>query len=159
MLRALSSPFHDDALGGTHIRSSPATDRIHSESKALRIVICIPRHKTKVTSIFVQGPMVRPTPLMISLSRSATLLSHAGKATEPTPQLRFGPFCLDPLQARLRRGEEVVALRPRAFAVLAYLVARPGHLVTREELLQQVWWGVYVSDSVVAPVSVTFAPP
>jgi DNA-binding winged helix-turn-helix (wHTH) protein len=66
----------------------------------------------------------------------------------PTPQLSFGLFRLDPHQGRLCRGEEVMVLRPRAFAVLCYLAARPGHLVPREELLQQVWKGVHVSGAV-----------
>ena len=67
----------------------------------------------------------------------------------PTPQMRFGPFCLNPRQRRLWRGDEIIVLRPRAFAVLCYVAARPGSLVPREELLQQVWKGVQVSGAVV----------
>ena len=67
----------------------------------------------------------------------------------PTPQMRFGPFCLDARQGRLWRGDEIIVLRPRAFAVLCYVAARPGSLVPREELLQQVWKGVQVSGAVV----------
>jgi DNA-binding winged helix-turn-helix (wHTH) protein len=54
----------------------------------------------------------------------------------PTPQLRFGPFCVDPQQRRLWRGDEIIVLRPRAFVVLCYLTARSSYLVPREELLQ-----------------------
>jgi DNA-binding winged helix-turn-helix (wHTH) protein len=43
----------------------------------------------------------------------------------PTPRMRFGPFCLDPYQECLCRGDEVMVLRPRAFTVLCYLAARP----------------------------------
>jgi DNA-binding winged helix-turn-helix (wHTH) protein len=66
-----------------------------------------------------------------------------------TSQMHFGPFFLDLFQGRLWRGVEVIALRPRTVAVLAYLVAQPGRLVPREELLQQVWRGAYVSGAVV----------
>jgi DNA-binding winged helix-turn-helix (wHTH) protein len=63
-------------------------------------------------------------------------------------QYRFGPFRLDPDNARLWQGREEIVLRPKSFAVLGYLVARPGRLVSREELLQALWPGVTVSDAV-----------
>src|SRR5438477_645729 len=37
-------------------------------------------------------------------------------------ELCFGPFRLDPPNARLTRGRQAVALKPKAFDVLAYLV-------------------------------------
>jgi len=42
----------------------------------------------------------------------------------------FPPFRLDPLNAQLWRDDELVAVRPKAFAVLAYLVTHAGRLVT-----------------------------
>ena len=48
---------------------------------------------------------------------------------EPTSPVVFGPFHLDPARACLWRGEQVISLRPRAFAVLRYLAAHPGRLV------------------------------
>jgi len=42
---------------------------------------------------------------------------------------------------RIRRGDETVRLEPRTMAVLVYLAARPGQVVSREELEQQVWSG------------------
>ena len=50
----------------------------------------------------------------------------------------FGPFRLE-RNKRLWRGEHLVALRPRALAVLRYLAERPGQLVTKEELLKHIW--------------------
>ena len=60
----------------------------------------------------------------------------------------FGPFRLDLGNERLWHGPEEVILRPKSFAVLQYLVAQPGRLVTREEVLQAVWPGIAVSDAV-----------
>jgi len=39
------------------------------------------------------------------------------------PQWLFEPFRLDPVNARLWRGAEAVALQPRVFDVLHYLVS------------------------------------
>jgi DNA-binding winged helix-turn-helix (wHTH) protein len=60
----------------------------------------------------------------------------------------FGPFRLDLGNERLWRSHEEVILRPKSFAVLGYLVVRPGQLVTREEVLRATWPGIAVSDAV-----------
>src|SRR5947209_18221988 len=39
-------------------------------------------------------------------------------------------------------------LRPKAFAVLDYLLGHPGRLVTKEELLNAVWPGTFVGEAV-----------
>jgi len=62
-------------------------------------------------------------------------------------QLVFGSFRLDPIKKKLWRGTEEVDLQPRPLAVLHYLVARPGQVVTKEELLKQVWQGTYVTKT------------
>src|SRR5262249_49407829 len=69
-------------------------------------------------------------------------------APEAGRLLRFGRFALDPTNARLYRGDEVVVLRGKTLAVLEYLAARPGQLVTKDELLRAVWPDVYVSEDV-----------
>jgi predicted ATPase len=60
----------------------------------------------------------------------------------------FGSFRLDPTDRRLYRGEHEVALRPKTFAVLLYLVQRAGRLVTKDELLDSVWRHTAVTDTV-----------
>src|SRR5215510_14940945 len=64
----------------------------------------------------------------------------------PEPDLVFPPFRLDLEHEQLWRGTDQVPLRPKAFAVLHYLVAHAPRLVTSEELLQAVWRGAYVSE-------------
>jgi len=53
--------------------------------------------------------------------------------------VRFSPFRLDLQNHQLWRDDTPVSLRPKAFAVLQYLVERAGHLVTRDELVAAVW--------------------
>ncbi|HEY2386976.1 MAG TPA: AAA family ATPase [Candidatus Binatia bacterium] len=62
--------------------------------------------------------------------------------------IRFGRFALDTANARLHRGQEVVALRGKTLALLEYLALRPGLLVTKDELLARLWPDVYVSEDV-----------
>ena len=63
------------------------------------------------------------------------------------PHFCFDPFRLDPDNARLWRGEQAVALTPKAFAVLTYLLQHSGRLVTKNELLQAVWADSLVTDA------------
>ena len=65
------------------------------------------------------------------------------------PRWIFGPFALDLANACLWRGAEAVALPPKAFDVLSYLVTHPDRLVTKDELLDAVWPETAVSDAVV----------
>ena len=58
----------------------------------------------------------------------------------------FGPFRLDPAEHVLLRGDQVVALTPKAFETLALLVRSCGHLVRKEELLERVWRDTIVEE-------------
>jgi DNA-binding winged helix-turn-helix (wHTH) protein len=62
--------------------------------------------------------------------------------------ITFGPFRLETTRARLWRGEQAIVLRPRTHAVLQYLATHAGRLVTKTELLQHVWAGTHVTDTV-----------
>jgi DNA-binding winged helix-turn-helix (wHTH) protein len=65
------------------------------------------------------------------------------------PQWRFADFHLDPDNASLWRGTQAIALTPKAFDVLHYLVTHPDRLVTKDTLLDAVWPETAVSDAVV----------
>jgi DNA-binding winged helix-turn-helix (wHTH) protein/tetratricopeptide (TPR) repeat protein len=59
----------------------------------------------------------------------------------------FEDFELDPDRFELRRGGEPVRMEPQVFDVLAYLVKNHERLVTKDELLEQVWGDKYVSEA------------
>jgi DNA-binding winged helix-turn-helix (wHTH) protein/TolB-like protein/Flp pilus assembly protein TadD len=58
----------------------------------------------------------------------------------------FGPFRLDPAEHTLLRGNQAVALTPKAFETLALLVRSGGHLVRKEELIERVWHDTIVEE-------------
>src|SRR5215475_11471822 len=74
--------------------------------------------------------------------------SATGDAMPSENHLAFGPFRLEVTQGQLWRGAQLVALRPRSLAMLRYLAAHPGRLVTKAELRQHVWAGTHVTDTV-----------
>ena len=66
-----------------------------------------------------------------------------------SPQWCFADFRLDPDNACLWRGTQPIALAPKAFDVLHYLVTHPDRLVTKDTLLDAVWPELAISDVVV----------
>jgi len=59
----------------------------------------------------------------------------------------FGPFRLDPAERLLARGGRPVALTPKAFDLLVYLVERAGRLVEKRELMAALWPDTVVEEA------------
>src|SRR5229473_663750 len=58
----------------------------------------------------------------------------------------FGDFILVPEERLLLCSGEPVPLTPKAFDVLVVLVRRSGHLVSKDDLLSEVWPGTFVEE-------------
>jgi predicted ATPase/DNA-binding winged helix-turn-helix (wHTH) protein len=65
------------------------------------------------------------------------------------PVFHFPPFQLDLVSGQLRRGAEVLPLRPKSFAVLRYFVEHAGQLITKDALLDAVWPDTVVTEALV----------
>ena len=65
---------------------------------------------------------------------------------------QFDDVIIDLRAGRVLRGGSPVALEPKAYDLLVLLASRSGELVTRQEVLDRVWAGVYVTDNAVARV-------
>jgi DNA-binding winged helix-turn-helix (wHTH) protein len=59
----------------------------------------------------------------------------------------FGPFRLIANERRLTRDGEPVELSGRALDILLALISRPHKIVSKNELMAQVWPGIAVEDS------------
>ena len=59
----------------------------------------------------------------------------------------FGDYTLDTRRYELRRAGELVPLDRQVFEVLAYLLAHPDQVVTRQELFTHLWPERFVSDA------------
>ncbi len=61
----------------------------------------------------------------------------------------FDEYELDTQTCELRRAGVPIALTPKAYAVLTYLIEHRDRLVSKEELLEALWPDTYVDDSAV----------
>ena len=62
-------------------------------------------------------------------------------------QYVFGDYALDPDRRELTRHAEAVAIGPKVFDLLLYLVQNREHVVSKDDLLDAVWAGRIVSES------------
>jgi DNA-binding response OmpR family regulator len=72
------------------------------------------------------------------LARIEALLRRVGQ-TEKPPVLQVGDLRLDTATKMAWRGDRKIALTAREYALLEYLMEMAGAVVTREELLSNVW--------------------
>lgn len=68
----------------------------------------------------------------------------------PEGIFQFGAFQIDIEARTVRREEEAVALNRRAFDVLLYFIQNPGRILTRDELLKNVWSDSFVDENSLA---------
>ena len=59
----------------------------------------------------------------------------------------FGPFRLNVTERLLQRDNEIVPLTPKVFDTLLVLVENNGHVVEKNELMQQLWPDSFVEES------------
>ncbi|RPI45599.1 MAG: transcriptional regulator, partial [Hyphomicrobiaceae bacterium] len=62
----------------------------------------------------------------------------------------FEDFALDTERRELRRGDAAVAVEPKVFDLLAYVVENRQRVVSRDDLVSNVWDGRIVSESAIA---------
>jgi DNA-binding winged helix-turn-helix (wHTH) protein len=82
----------------------------------------------------------------LSVPQAASKTSKAGAPNQV--HVRFDAFELDEPNALLLRDGTPITLAPRPFGLLCSLARRPGALLTKNALLDEVWGHQYLSESV-----------
>src|SRR4051794_4311475 len=62
-------------------------------------------------------------------------------------ELVLGVYRLDPTRRLLRRDDQPIELKPKALDILCVLAAARGQLVTKDDLMSQVWPGLVVEEN------------
>ncbi|MDR3050788.1 MAG: response regulator transcription factor [Oscillospiraceae bacterium] len=102
--------------------------------------------------------MTKPFAIEELLARIRTALKRqvGGETRAQARKLTVGELTLDPLGYTVTyRGAEI-ALTKKEFDLLAYLMARVGQVVTRDELLDKVWGYAYAGDTNIVDVYIRY---
>jgi two-component system, OmpR family, response regulator len=96
--------------------------------------------------------LAKPFALVELVARVEALLRRPDESRDT--RLIAGPLDLDLLAGRATRGNRPLELLPREFKLLDYLARRPGRIVTRSMLLQDVWGYTFEPNSNVVDVHI-----
>jgi two-component system, OmpR family, response regulator len=81
--------------------------------------------------------LTKPFSYVVLLARLRALLRRG--APERPSVLQVGDLTLDPARRRVAHAGEEITLTAREYALLEYLMRRPGEVVSKTELLDHVW--------------------
>ncbi|MBI4497750.1 MAG: response regulator transcription factor [Chloroflexi bacterium] len=81
------------------------------------------------------------------LRRRALLLQEVSAAAPDTERLRAGDLEIDVAAHRVTRAGAEVALKPKEFELLTFLVRNRGHIFSAEQLIERVWGYAYTGDT------------
>ncbi len=65
--------------------------------------------------------------------------SEAERARESATPLRFGDLVIDVARREVRRGGQLLHLKPKEFDLLLFLARHPGVVLSRNLILERVW--------------------
>jgi DNA-binding response OmpR family regulator len=88
--------------------------------------------------------LIKPFSYQEMLARLRALLRRG--TPERPALLHVGDVTMDPAARTVSRDGQPVELSPREFALLEFLMRRPGEVVSRRRILEHVWAHEYVHD-------------
>jgi DNA-binding response OmpR family regulator len=97
--------------------------------------------------------LAKPFSYVVLLARLRALVRRGVR--ERPAVLTVGDLRVDPAGLRCSRGEVLIALTPKEFAILHCLAGRAGEVVPKSELLARAWDFAYEGDSNVVEVYIS----
>ncbi|MFJ9214298.1 response regulator transcription factor [Streptomyces sp. NPDC102264] len=98
--------------------------------------------------------LTKPFSFVVLLARVRALLRRS--APQRPAMLTAGDLWLDPGAHRCGRGESLLELTPREFALLEYLLQRSDTVVSKTELLTEVWDAWFEGDPNIVEVYIGY---
>ncbi|MED5799951.1 response regulator transcription factor [Gordonia sp. Z-3] len=98
--------------------------------------------------------LVKPFSVVVLKARLRALLRRG--APERPAQLVVDDLVLDPADHTVRRGDSPIALTPREFAVLEYLIRNTGTVVSKVDILHSVWDQYFEGDPNIVEVYIGY---
>ena len=130
--------------------------RLRSAGSEIPVIFLTARDAVsdRVTGLDAGGDdyLVKPFAFSELLARVRALLRRRGGLSSPT--LTAADVALDPVRRTAIRGETVLHLTPREFALLQMLMERKGEVLTRTEIAESVWDMNFDTDTNVVDVAI-----
>lgn len=83
--------------------------------------------------------LVKPFEFEELLARIRSLLRRSRSGGQASPQLQLLDLVLDPRTHQVTRAGKDIALTPKEFAILEYLLRNQGTVLSRQQILEHAW--------------------
>ncbi len=92
--------------------------------------------------------VTKPFAMAELMARVRALLRRAGpEQGSELKNLRSGDIEIDILRREVRKGNDLLRLKPKEFDLLLFFVRNPSRVFTREQLLNQIWGYEFAGDT------------
>ncbi|MEU8238289.1 response regulator transcription factor [Actinoplanes missouriensis] len=98
--------------------------------------------------------LIKPFSFVVLVARLRALIRRG--APERPAVLRSGEVTLDPAAREVRLGATPVAMTPREFAMLEFLMRHPGQTMSRTAILENVWDAAFDGDPNIVDVYIGY---
>jgi two-component system, OmpR family, copper resistance phosphate regulon response regulator CusR len=114
--------------------------RVRQDQPSLRVLVLTARNRTEdLVLALEQGAddcLIKPFSFLELLARVRGLLRRGSPAASSS---KLGDLTIDREQHRVVRGQRIIDLTPREFAILECLMDNAGKTVSRRTLMRDVW--------------------
>lgn len=83
--------------------------------------------------------LVKPFAMEELLARVDSLLRRRNQVFEKTTELRVGELTLNLVRHEARRGDQLIELTSKEFALLEFLMRHPRQVLSRTQIIDHVW--------------------
>ena len=130
--------------------------RVRTKDPQLPILVLSARNRTEdLVDGLKEGAddyLSKPFSLKELIARVDRLMRRGSQPQQESPAQRRDELLLQPSTYTVIRGQRRMELTPREFAILEYLMSRRGQVVSRKNLIEEVWQTSYDSSSNVVDV-------
>jgi DNA-binding response OmpR family regulator len=98
--------------------------------------------------------LIKPFSFVVLIAHLRALIRRG--APERPAVLRAGDLSLDPAERRVFRGDTPIAVTPREFALLEFLLRHRGQAVTKTAIIENVWDAHFDGDPNIVEVYVGY---
>jgi len=98
--------------------------------------------------------LIKPFSFVVLIAHLRALIRRG--APERPAVLAAGDLTLDPAERRVARGGTAIAVTPREFAMLEFLLRNRGHAVTKTAIIENVWDANFSGDPNIVEVYIGY---
>ena len=102
--------------------------------------------KVRALELGADDYVTKPFDMAELLARLKAALRHGLQTVGEAPIFRTGPLAVDLVGRRVLLNENDIHLSPKEYALLRFLAAHAGKVVTHQQLLKEVWGPAHVED-------------